>query len=303
MCKVSPPNLRRILMDQSHKFDGFMDRKVDLSRIDKKTYLQLLQYSPIWPLGSRDYLIVTSEVSFPSQRGEGFAIASTSVDDICDDKDVYSHSNTKYTRSSIRLAGFIGTLNGSGGTDLEMFVDMDVYSYVPGWLVHTLAQFCLADMMSRIRLMSLGLVARRQKYVIEDVAHRIKKRAIVNSDVGTESAKQSLSYREMALLTRDEGIEILEAYLAGRCGKGKKLEWRDKLHKQGIQVSASSVYGSEWQAVRATVSIQTDAKSIVKLLLDDSKIGLYDDLFDKCDVLFNSFDCLITLALLENSRC
>ena len=47
----------------------------------------------------------------------------------------------------------------------------------------------------------------------------------------------------------------------------------------------------------------TEVEAIAKLLLDDSKIGLYDDLFDKCDVLFNSFDCLITLALLENSRC
>ena len=271
-------------MDQAQTFDAFLDHKIDLFRIDKKCYLQLLQYSPIWPLGSREYMVITSEVSYSTSRGEGFVIAYTSIDDICEDADVYSKATAHYSRSSLRLAGYIGTPNGCGGTDLQLFIDMDVYSHIPGWLVHTLAQICLADMMSRIRLVALGFQTKKQKYIMDDVAHRLKKQSIAHADAPTTPPKQKLSLRELAMLTRDEGIETLEAYLAGKCGRGKRLEWKEKLHKQGILVCASAVSGSDWQAVKATVSIPTDAKSIVKLLLDDSKIGLYDDLFDKCDV-------------------
>ena len=271
-------------MDQSPAFDAFLDQKIDLFRLDKKSYLQLLQYSPIWPLGSREYLVITSEMSYSTPRGEGFVIASTSIDGICEDADSYSTSSASYTRSNLRLAGYIGTPNGCGGTDLQLFIDMDVYSHIPGWLIHTLAQIYLTDMMSRIRLVALGFQAKKQRYVMDDMCHRLKKQSLAHVDSHVAPLKQKLTLRELALLTRDEGIEVLEAYLAGKCVRGKRLDWKEKLHKQGIHVCASPVSGSDWQAVKATVSIPTDAKSIVKLLLDDSKIGLYDDLFDTCDV-------------------
>ena len=273
-------------MDQQPAFDAFLDHKIDLFRIDKKCYLQLLQYSPLWPLGAREYLIITSEVSTSTPRGEGFIIASTSIDDICEDAEAYSRSSNNYTRSSLRLAGYIGSPNGCGGTDLQLFVDMDVYQHIPGWLVQTLAQICLADLMTRIRLVALGFQARRQRFVMDDISHRLKKQSLAHVDAPAAPVKQKLTLRELALFTRDEGIEVLEAYLSGKCVRGRRLDWKEKLHKQGIRVCASPVSGSDWQAVKATVSIPTDAQSIVRLLLDDAKIGLYDDLFDTCDVRF-----------------
>merc|ERR1719223_1064355 len=58
----------------------------------------------------------------------------------------------KYTRSCLRLAGYVGAPNSRGGTDLRIFVDVDMVSYIPSWLLQVLAQYGLTEMMSRIRV-------------------------------------------------------------------------------------------------------------------------------------------------------
>jgi hypothetical protein len=143
-------------MDRAESIDGLLEKKYVLARLDSDTMVQLLAYGPIWPVGARDYLIVTSEVTYPTPLGEGFLIASTSIDDICEEEDADNRVPSKYTRSSMRLAGYVGLPNATGGTDLHMFVDIDVYSYVPSWLVQILAQYGLTEMMNRIRLVSMG---------------------------------------------------------------------------------------------------------------------------------------------------
>lgn len=104
----------------------------------------------------------------------GFAIGSASIDDICeadiDDSDwedeiegvategkKESKLSERYNRSRLKLAGYVGTLNASGGTDLCVIVDVDISTtYVPSWLLQVLTQYGLSEMLERIRTVVKG---------------------------------------------------------------------------------------------------------------------------------------------------
>ena len=306
-------------MDRAEAIDGLLEKRYVLSRLDSSTIVQLLAYGPIWPVGARDYLVVTSEVDYSHALGEGFIIASTSIDDICEEEDALQGSVcSKYTRSSMRLAGYVGTPNSSGGTDLKMFVDIDVYSYVPSWLVHILAQYGLSEMMNRIRLVSIGECVGKLDVNIADFADamRVKALAIAEGDEG-DAAVEVSSANGGAPLSADEGIErahghvvrkrsitnprdgrimllladarrLYTAYLKGFDGTDKPLEWRERVNKQGIIVETSTITGSAWQVIKATMRLTCTPSALRALLTDDSKIGSYDDMFDKCDVIHKS---------------
>lgn len=169
------------------------------------TYVQHLQYGAIWPVGARDYLLVTSEEDFYSagsaafdsasttnnnrvgnkqqeqkekEKGSGsdaeidrrgFIFASTSIDHLWLGSDTGSSGsiggtttgssddlggldeNGDYSRSTLRLAGYVGEANATGGTDLTMYVDLGVAAYVPSWMLQMLANYGLSEMMRRIR--------------------------------------------------------------------------------------------------------------------------------------------------------
>ena len=64
---------------------------------------------------------------------------------------------SKYSRSTIKLAGYVAVANKQlGGTDLKIFVDLDISAYVPAWLLQMLAQYGLPEIMSRIRQATAG---------------------------------------------------------------------------------------------------------------------------------------------------
>eukprot|EP00604_Paraphysomonas_vestita_P003738 CAMPEP_0174823708 /NCGR_PEP_ID=MMETSP1107-20130205/26973_1 /TAXON_ID=36770 /ORGANISM="Paraphysomonas vestita, Strain GFlagA" /LENGTH=180 /DNA_ID=CAMNT_0016047375 /DNA_START=111 /DNA_END=650 /DNA_ORIENTATION=- len=143
--------------------------------------IQWIAYGPIWPVGATDFLVVTTECAFnssnpscknPLEIHDSFLIVSTSVDSIIEDEEeVEENENeeieenkekgeneTKYNRSTLRLAGYSGTPNTSkGGTDLRLFVDVDATRYVPAWLLQILAQYGLSEMMNRIRVAAPSL--------------------------------------------------------------------------------------------------------------------------------------------------
>ena len=157
--------MRTLLLEHPDVVDGLLAGREVLNRLDSKTYVQWLAYRNIWPIGARDSLIITTEEPFDISSGEGFVIASTSIDDICevtnddeeeeedDDDDGVQKGKkgsdctrgggglSEFSRSRLRLAGYVGTPNKSGGTDLNLFVDMEAYSYVPSWLVQVCGLF------------------------------------------------------------------------------------------------------------------------------------------------------------------
>ena len=122
----------------------------------------------MWPIGARDFLVLTSESTFNSDKPfdadpntfhDSFILVSTSVDSIYEDI-IESRSGgleddpdqPTYTRSYLRLAGYIGTKNKEkGGTDLRLFINLDIATYIPAWVMQIMSQYGLSEMMNRIR--------------------------------------------------------------------------------------------------------------------------------------------------------
>ena len=110
------------------------------------------------PIGARDFLLVTTEADYDSS---GFIFASTSADHLwhspepgthSEETDQSSDDSDGYTRSTLRLAGYIGEANAHGGTDLTMYVDLGLAAYVPAWLLKILGDYGLSEIMRRISL-------------------------------------------------------------------------------------------------------------------------------------------------------
>ena len=115
---ASPAEVRNVLMHYPEQVDLLMARRTVLNRLDNETFLQWMGYGlgRDWPLGLRDFLVVTSEESI-NDFNDGFVIASTSVDQICEEIDDIDNSveeimgkdNCGHTfqRASITISGFV----------------------------------------------------------------------------------------------------------------------------------------------------------------------------------------------------
>ena len=70
------------------------------------------------------------------------------------------------------------------------------------------------------------------------------------------------------------------------------MKWLTSISREGVSVESSAVIGSFWQAIRATTEIRGEKMAILNLLMDDSRIREYDDVFDFSQVIRSE----ITLA-------
>ena len=397
--EASPQTIRSLLLEHQDQIDGMLAGKSVLNKIDARTYVQWLAYKSIWPLGARDFLLVTAETPFPAEKDEGFLIVSTSIDDICEeiddgDTDVDEPGASargsaaatasreqrirklaEFSRSKIRLAGYIGVPSTTvrGGTDLSLFVDIDVYSYTPAWLVQVLAQYGLSEMMGRIRHATMGQSANSQSSQLDVILGRIQswesrlklfrdedqqtqvgplsspsrshnnkamnilaggigvssgtgfgKRSVSSSnslatlasekvhqinDDSTAASTASTSengdhehkekhggedeksatelvsptpkpVRSPGQQLADHARELIEKYLGIRSANDLGLDWIRKVSKGAVTVDTSLVTGSTWQAIRGKMSIQANPEKIRDLLINDDRIGEFDDMFD-----------------------
>jgi hypothetical protein len=159
--------IQKLLVEFPEYVDTLLEKRTILSQLDEQTNIQWIAYGSIWPVGATDFLVITNECAFnsnnpssknPHEIHDSFLIGSTSVDSIIEDEEEKTDLNsdlsqTKYNRSTLRLAGYSGTPNSSiGGTDLRLYVDVDATRYVPAWLLQILAQYGLSEMMNRIRI-------------------------------------------------------------------------------------------------------------------------------------------------------
>ncbi len=154
---AAPHAVKKLLHDMPAAVDSLLEGRAVLSRLDPFTHIQYLAYGAIWPIGARDFLLVTTEDVYDVKADTGFVIASTSIDEIIELEGVEEAGLSKmYTRSTLKLAGFVGVQNKQGGTDLTMFVDIGVAAYMPAWLLQVLAQYGLSEMMMKIKTFSEG---------------------------------------------------------------------------------------------------------------------------------------------------
>ena len=142
-------------MNHPKEVDALLEGRTILSKLDQQSYIQWLAYGTIWPIGARDFLLVTTEDVYDDRTGDGFVIASTSIDHLCElegeviKSEADDNAEPSYIRSSLKLAGYVGVPNATGGTDVSLFVDVDVYAYIPAWLLQVLAQYGLSEMMNK----------------------------------------------------------------------------------------------------------------------------------------------------------
>lgn len=339
--------LRELLCSKLESIDGLLESRQVLASLGEGAEVQLLTYGPIWPVGAREYLIATANVSMPCTHGEGFIISSTSVDDVCVEEDAHVHAAGAPARSLMRLAGFVGTPNSDGSIDLQLFVDADVCALVPVWVARVLAQFGLSEMMTRVRMVASGIAVnprqRMEEYTeilrlkaasieagepesleeearavspvhalrglstsghssVSDVPEMLRK---LSTGSATSPANQLLRRNSMR---GDQAVAVAEVarkyhamYFSGTSGSGFKLDWKEKVNKQGVLVVASVVDGSDWLAIKATVTISADMDAVRTLLLDDSKVGLYDDMFDNAEVCLRVLACCWRLTVCASS--
>lgn len=401
----APPHVvRKLLLEHPDAIDGLLAGRAVLCNLNNDTYLQWLAYGAIWPVGARDFLLVTTEEPYDKSTGEGFALVSTSIDHICEleeDSDSKLNNDTHYSRSHLRLAGYIGTPNASGGTDVFLFVEVDVYSYIPAWLLQILAQYGLSEIMTRIRGATTTNGRKTAGYELNKILHQIQSREVKmrqyvgNTDSNTSTSDKVVPALGLAVATGSPpGKHVggnMPSYLVSKLGaaggdkvksstgsissnddemsttavsgttdevttdleveslpsstvmntvsvatdaplvpvadkehmvispwrsslpvltgpfysEGKTLanvaiqkikvylglepppadeplvlDWQLKATKKDINIWTCPVTGTPWQAIKGTTIIKADKVDILKLFVDASRIGEYDDMFD-----------------------
>ena len=357
-CSVSaaPDVIKKLLIEKPNVVDGLLIGKSVLTTLDSNKSVQWLGYGAIWPIGARDFLLLTTEVNYnDDNESDGFIIVSSSIDNICEEEEENENEEYQFTRSQIRLAGYMGTKNSAGGTDIHLFVDIDLYAFVPSWLVHQLAQYGLGEKMTRIKKYcdptqhaQVSSVYEFTKYInlptsvlsvfgkVEDSPESPK---VADTSVPVASTSNKGRGRRASIMTRrastvqqnkmyNSRASITEAAMITRrnsvlnaqaiaeitvsenptIAKGLKiaadsrvilktyigitnepneynLNWVEKNNGKGVTVSTSVVNGSTWQAIRAETVITSTKEKIKDLLLDDTKFGAYDDMFDFCQFI------------------
>jgi hypothetical protein len=77
-------------------------------------------------------------------------------------------------------------------------------------------------------------------------------------------------------------LSFIKKYSGGEevCEIPLNIAWQPKGNRKGVSVESSMVSGSNWQAVRAVTGMRADKHSIVKLIMNDNRMGEFDDMFD-----------------------
>jgi hypothetical protein len=356
-----------MLTEQPELIDSLVEERVIVLQLNARTTVQWLAYGAVWPVGAFDFLVVTvEEPRLDADGSEGFIIVSTSVDSYCenafanskmgrdDDNDEDDDMSTgsvdsetsgkhKYSRSYVRMAGYVGKANGKGGTVLSLYLDVDVYAFVPGWLMQLLAQHGLSEMMGRIRDASTALARGVQPHLsgssnlgnmLHQIQSREQKRKELTLSVDITSSESKIRTISITADTVDKdkdkravsgarspvseessrtnetsrasggGIDkMLDSVnyptvaknrfliYAGKAPGEPSLEWVLRLTKSGISIYSSPVANSTWQALRATLTIESDVKTLLSLLTNDNRIDEYDDMFDSYEVLYETEVC------------
>jgi hypothetical protein len=319
--------VRKLLVEFPEYVDTLLEERSVICQLDEHSSIQWIAYGAIWPVGATDFLVVTTECSFSGEGGvsginspvgshDSFIIASTSVDSVCEDEvetasnaDSASPTESKYSRSQLRLAGYTCTPNAKGGTDVRLFVDVVAATYVPAWLLQMLAQYGLSEMMNRIRVAApslakssagsnvapapmfqptaskldnmLSLIQSREERMRmqfgDDFSkHTLEGAALVPAGspekkkrVASEEESVPRTDIERAVVLAAESQRLVQVYLGLEADDKLVFDWQSKAKKGAIEVCTSAVPGSHWSALRATTFIPHVTKERMRDFLVD----------------------------------
>jgi len=125
---------------------------------------------------------------------------------------------------------------------------------------------------------------------VEEAAHKrlsIRRASVVgNAPLATGS-----EYEEFFARSRDlavDSLHLMRVYLGLEQQRVDEaplgLDWQQKKKEKTTTVYGTAVAGNTWNAVRAVGVVRADKEDILKLLIDDKRIGEFDDMFDSCTV-------------------
>jgi hypothetical protein len=86
--------------------------------------------------------------------------------------------------------------------------------------------------------------------------------------------------RSPGQILSDQAVVMYQKYVGLLPSGDLELDWQQKVNKGTITVDASKVAGSTWQAIRGKMLMQAQKEKILDLLLNDDRIGEFDDMFD-----------------------
>jgi hypothetical protein len=322
---ASPGDVRNVLMKYPERVDGLSARRTVLNRLDDDTVLQWVGFGPVWPVGSKDFLVVTTEESATDFQ-DSFVVAFTSVDELCEDiagidaaveaavaAAAPSHgvngSVASYQRSTVRCAGFIGVPDGVGGTVLTMFVDADVCEEPPAWLMRLLAQYELCEMMRRVRAIPVAL---NSAHSSATDLRKLAGAAVLGGDAGLGHAVtpvveyEPVTYKHTGDFFAAEGaalavdaVQTMKAYVG--IDAPTAVEWQPATTVDGVAVATGVVVGSTDRSVlvRATLAVDAERDALVSLLTNDRRLCEYDLHVDAVEPLV----CVDGRTAVRRMRC
>jgi hypothetical protein len=80
------------------------------------------------------------------------------------------------------------------------------------------------------------------------------------------------------------GRHLHKQYFSGKTVDGKPIHWTEKLNRDGIVVCSSTIEGSEWKVIKATISFPAKINDVLKTILDDNKVKCFDEMFEDANV-------------------
>ena len=95
-------------------------------------------------------------------------------------------------------------------------------------------------------------------------------------------------YMDKTQALAEEALHLMKVYLGLEELKPDEpalaLDWKEKKKERTTTVYGTTVAGSTWNAVRAVGQVRANKADILKLLIDDKRIGEFDDMFDSVTV-------------------
>jgi len=170
-----------------------------------------------------------------------------------------------------------------------------------------LAQYCLTDIMSRIRfathnyqgdsIASLRTELSRMLFSLRSKEMEFESSIICakfddvsvsqNEEVSPSNLQEKVELSVTELNENvgnrvyiDEAIERLKFYLQLSNTSKSSVDWNLKISKSNISVYSCQCKDSDWQAIKAVTVIKAKANLLVALLTNDLRIKDYDEMFD-----------------------
>lgn len=127
---------------------------------------------------------------------------------------------------------------------------------------------------------------------VEEARNRrssIRRASVVGSPGGGLATFEEFHDRTRQLVV--EAKHLMKVYLGLEAqGDGETplgLDWKEKKREKTVTVWGTAVAGNTWNAVRAVGCVRASKEDILGLIMDDKRIGEFDDMFDNCTVSFS----------------